>query len=316
MKFNYIPLQSVIARVYQSVPKERLNPKTLYMWASDAIKNVMVFETLTDSVCFAKVDNFKAKLPREWKLLNQIFYNECAVNQDTDLKVHLVGINLIPDSTIKEEGKHLTVDLETPSEDIITIPVLGEPDGTYIQGTDLVFKRSSRYLQERKGWKPLIESNSNFHDAINCGIDITGECCGKHTYSYKKGCNYITVTFQKGWVAISYKHYAKCDEGFNIPDYESFVPQAIENYLMWKVFEKEAILGVEGSREREMLYKREYGLLMAKAKSEQKMMDIDELENLKNAMVRLTPHNYPYDSGMGNLSDVDNVKFDEIPYKH
>jgi hypothetical protein len=314
MKFNYIPLADVLARVYTVFPQERTTVKKLYEWASDAVRNVMVFETLADGTCFARVENHKAILPKNWKILKQILFNDCSVNEDTNLEVHLVGINLIEGSSAYVEGNQLLIDPNEPSDDVVTIPVMGSPDGTYIEGTKLTFNKSERYLQNHKGWKPLRESTSNFHQAINCGVDLSAEC-GKETYSYDKGCNSITTSFQKGWVCISFKYYPECNETFMIPDRESYVPQAIEKYILWKLFEREANIGVQNAERREAKYQREWGLESNKAKSEQKMMDIDELENLKNAMMRLTQHNYSYDSGFGNASDVDNVKFDEIPFK-
>lgn len=315
-KFNYIPLASVIARVIELVSLERTNEKTLYKWASDGVKLVYASDTLKSSVCFAEVTNYKAKLPSTWKRLVQILYNEDSVGALNPLEIFLVGTNLVPD-TIAETNPYYTTTV-TPTDEELPVattdifasnnPLIGQPVGTYIYQHDQLFVYNRPLQSLGQGWNILPESTSRFHQAINCGIDLTQEC-GKHTYSYDKGCNSITTSFETGWVCIAFLEYPKCDEGFQIPDFESKVPQALEAYLLMKVFEKENIKGVEGSGSMYKEYQKQWEILCAAAKGNQKMLDADQLENIKNMLVRLAPHHNTYQSGFGNSSDMDNMRY-------
>lgn len=312
-KFNYVPLAETIARVYELVTPERVNEKSLYKWASDAVKDVYAVDSMVEKVCFVEVENYKAKLPSDWKHLNQILYNEDSVNKDNPLEIYLFTANLIPD-TKAETNKAFTTTVEPSTEEHETIPtglyqsnqpLLGQPQGTYIRNHHYEFV--ARPLQEMETqWRPLRQSTSNFHKTIPCGIDLSSEC-HKHTFSYNKGYNCLTISFEKGWLAISYKAYPKCDNTFLIPDRESGVPQAIEKYLLYKVFEKEEIKGVQGSARLRQDYHRQWEMLAAKAKGNQKMFDIDMFENIKNMLVRLTQHNNTYQSGFGNMSDLAHI---------
>lgn len=311
--YNYVPLEQTIARVYELVTPERVNEKSLYKWASDGVKDVYAVDSMVDTVCFAEVINYKAKLPSNWKYINQILFNADSVDKSNPLEIYLFTTNLVPNTKAStNDAFTTTITNSTEDQDISTTdlyqsnqPLLGQPQGTYIQNHK--YEYTSKPLQELQSqWKPLRQSTSNFHSAINCGLDITRECC-KQTFSYNKGHNCITVSFETGWVAISYKAYPKCDKTFMIPDRESSVPQAIEKYLLYKVFEKEEIKGVQGASRLSQKYLREWELLAAKAKGKQKMFDIDTYENLKNALVRLTPHYNTYQSGFGNMSDIDHI---------
>ena len=298
--FKYIKLESVIARVYELMTPERVNELSLYRWAADAIKDVYVFETLQDGVCFAEVCNFKAKLPKGYKHIHQILFKE-NIKCPFTIKIPLHTTTLVDDPT--------TPGADTPLLDS-NQPLMNQPAGiTY--PSNMLFLGDYKQCCGRMthhGWLPLYKSTSVFHQAINQGIDITSEC-GKHTYSFDKGCGTITTSFEKGWVAIAFVGYPECDGSYLIPDFESSVPQAIEKYLLYKIFEKEAIMGVEGSSGQEQKYHREWELLCGKARGNQKLMDKDDLENLKRSLIRLTPHNNTYTSGSGNASDFEYLNF-------
>lgn len=315
-KYNYIPLASVIARVIELVSLERVSEKALYKWASDGIKTVYATDSLKSSVCFSEVTNYKAKLPSTWKSLVQLLYCDSSETVLNPLEIPLVGINLIPD-TLAESNAYYTESI-TPTEEVLPVattdifasnnPIIGQPVGTYIYQHDQLFVYNRPLQQLGEHWRILRESTSRFHNAINCGIDLTNEC-SSHTYSYDKGCNSITVSFESGWVCIAFLEYPKCDEGFQIPDFESKVPQALEAYLLMKVFEKENIKGVAGSMGIYKEYQKQWELLCASAKGGQKMLDADQLENMKNMLVRLAPHHNTYQSGFGNSSHIDNMRY-------
>lgn len=313
-KFKYIPLKSVIARVIELVGEERVNEKTLYKWASDGMKLVYVADTLKDMVCFAEVINYKAKLPEAWVNLVQILYSDCSVDKQNPLEIYLSTMNLVPE-TLAETNEAFTTNISSTTEEQAEIPhglyqsnqpLLGQPQGTYIRNHH--YEYIQRPLQKTNGrWLPLRQSTSRFHKSILCGVDLSSECC-KHTFSYDESCNALVVSFQTGWVCISYQGYPKCDDGFLIPDIESKVPQALEAYLMMKVFEKEFIKGVEGSQSLFKEYQRQFEIIAAAAKGNQKMFDADQFENFKNTFVRLTQHNNTYESGFGNAADLERLK--------
>jgi hypothetical protein len=312
-KFKYISLKSVIARVIELVGDERINEKTLYKWSSDAMKLVYVADTLNDMVCFSEVINYKAKLPDSWVNIVQVLYSDSSVDKDEPLTVYLSTMNLVP-NTSAETGYafNTTISESTEEQPISTtdiyssnVPLFSQPQGTYIKNHHMEF--ITRPLQKTNGkWLPLRQSTSRFHKSIACGLDITAECC-KHTFSHDPTCNSILVSFEKGWVCMSYQGYPKCDDGFLIPDIDSGVPQAIEAYLMQKVFEKEMIKGVEGASSLFREYQKQFELLTAKAKGNQKMFDADQYENFRTTLVRLGQHNNTYESGFGNSADFESL---------
>lgn len=314
--YRYVPLESSIARIYELISAERVSEKVLYKWATDAIKEVYTSDTMEDKICFAKVTNYKAKLPSDWKKLKQILYNEDAVDTNKPIEIYLTTTNLI-DGTVAETNKAFNTNLreETEKDDQDTVttdiyqsrqPLLGQPQGTAIQGHNYEFEVDRPLQRFEHYWRPLRKSTSFFHKTINCGSDLTAEC-EKHTYSYDKGCDALTVSFETGWVCIAYSAYPRCHAGFLIPDRESKVPQAIEKYLLYKIFEKEEIKGVQGSARLSQKYHREWEIMCAAAKGEQKLPGVDDMENLKNMLVRLTQHNNAYRSGFGNMSDFENL---------
>jgi hypothetical protein len=240
------------------------------------------------------------------------------MNQEAPLTVYLSSMNLVQDkdATVnKAFNIEFTDRTEEPTpEQIATTdfyaslsnqPLLGQPQGTYVNKLHYDFVQ--RPLQETNGrWRPLRQSTSRFHKTIPCGLDISYEAC-KQTFSYDPTCNKLVISFEKGWLCISYKGYPQCDEDFKIPDFDSGVPQAIEAYLLYKVFEKETIKGVDGSRSLRDDYHRKFELLTAKAKGNQRMPDNDQLENFRTSLTRLTQHNNTYNTGFGNAADFESL---------
>src|SRR5690606_10808430 len=182
-KYRYIPMSAVIARVMELVPEERITEKTLYKWVADGVKLVYVSETMQPAVCFARVENYKAKLPSTWRKFLQVLYVDDSCESDTPLEIHLEATNLIPGTkastnpwyhhTLEETDEELplvTTDLYASNN-----PIIGQPVGTYIQGQSQLYTKHRDLRPVNQKWNTLRPSTSRFHTAINCGIDLTRE---------------------------------------------------------------------------------------------------------------------------------------------
>lgn len=301
MKYKFIPLESVMTRVLSVVPKERVNMVNAYGWAGDALKQIMVFDALPTAVCVAKVENYKAKVPTEATQIIQMMHRlEWSDRQDEAMRMQ--KWNLTDDTLIADA--HDDLHKMEPSDDyeaeVIINSMTKEPMGTYIVSDYWRFVPNFK----KSGWQPILRHNGNF---------MPGECVPniancKATYKMTNNNKVIQTSFEKGWLLVSFKKMPKCDGQLQIPDYDSFVPQALEEYIYMRLAQVDTYKNKQGSYGRYTDAKRMWSHAMAKAKAHLLSWDSEDYQNWHRFMVRLTPHNHSYNTGWNNSNDSEHFE--------
>ena len=160
---------------------------------------------------------------------------------------------------------------------------------------------------------PLTKDTSNRAGNHGCVSIAGGNSTDLQTYSIKRG--YIYFDFEDGQVEINYKGIALDADGYPmIPDNTSVI-KAIENYVKINHFGIKVDLGempAHGLQRAE----REYAWYVGQAQGALTLPDVDEMESIKNSLIRIihatNEHDYGFKyqsvgivgSGSGNSDSV------------
>lgn len=175
---NYIPLSTVLADVYSIVDKSITEESEMIEWAAQAFASIKVNVLYEMRVAFSPIVNYRAKLPKGAKFINQVQYKASENEDDVE-----------------------QIKLFTATEDEVT--------AKYWE-----FTNSAYYINN---WLPMRMSTSLFHQAIMIKNSPNFHYKCEEEFSIDKdGC--ITTTVEEGWVAISYMSYPKRNGEFLIPD--------------------------------------------------------------------------------------------------
>jgi len=155
-------------------------------------------------------------------------------------------------------------------------------------------------------WQPLRLSNSVWSNAVVCSNSPIIGSLSHHTYTINNRC--IITSFENGVICLAGLDYKKDGNGsILIPD-EVDVIEAIKYKLLMNFFMKQDLARIEGSSGREQKYRRYWEMYRARAVGDLMLMSIDELENFRNQMNRIGPHNETYNNAFSNLSTGEDIQ--------
>ena len=141
---------------------------------------------------------------------------------------------------------------------------------------------------------PLNVDTSNRAGNHGCVSVAGGNSVALQTYSIKRG--YVYFDFEDGQVEINYKGLALDEDGYPmIPDNTSVI-KAIENYVKIQHFGIKVDLG-EMPAQGLMRAERDYSWYIGQAQGALTMPDIDEMESIKNSLVRIIHATNEHDYG-------------------
>lgn len=305
-RYKFVPAKTVIAMVKEDVPKGWYNEDKLYKWMGFALKDILAYKGREKAVAFSEVKNHKAKLPDEWSGINKIIYRLKGSCEDDSKLYDLMRVHIPKDMPMQSELNENEYILGA-APDKVSMPIYTKQDGIYVYPYGMNFI-DDVLQQEQLQWRNLDKSTSLYHKAILLDHkELRLE--RKHTYSMDKSCNSIITSFDEGWVCIAYNHHVKCGEEFMIPDTPSGVIDALYYYLLYKIYQQQVFLKVKGAKYERDYYKKEWVIKRAKAIGNQQMLDDDELENLKRGMVRIGQRNFFRNTGYGDMTNVEQIKF-------
>lgn len=266
---NYTALSSVLPRLYSTIQNRDVPQSTLIEWMAGAYKTFPIASKYQDSICFLKIENNQAYLPKGIMSINQIAYK-------TDFDFSEMDKQTIID--------YVKTDNESFINDLITSPWY------------------------RRHWHPLRATQSTFSNAIGtpCALDSTVQC--NHTYSIRYP-GVIETSFKCGYVAISYKRYITDEDGiFLIPDEPEELKTALYHYCMYMYWESRIATDTQlATRERDHHYKL-FNFFKQKTVGILNMPSIDELENIKNVRDRLVPRGYFYNNFFTQMTNRENLR--------
>jgi hypothetical protein len=152
---------------------------------------------------------------------------------------------------------------------------------------DNLFYIESVEKVEPTGCFPMQYAISNSGGKWNC-VSAAG-CSIKSNLTYSIKRNYIYTDFETGTIALHFKQLSMDDGGYPlIPDDISLI-RAVENYVKMKHYQEkwemsEIPYAVFQKVEQDYLW------YIAQAENSLKMPSVDEMETIKNALVRIIPN--------------------------
>ncbi len=142
--------------------------------------------------------------------------------------------------------------------------------------------------------------NSSFYNNPIVSKDCYNRCNkGGKTYSINR--EYIHTDIEQGCVRIVYKSIPTDEEGYPlIPNNEKF-KEALKYHVLWQLYEP---LSYQTDINQNVLeqVQQQYMFYIASSSNSLLMPDVNEMESIKNAIVRLIPSNTQYEQGFKNLN--------------
>jgi hypothetical protein len=135
--------------------------------------------------------------------------------------------------------------------------------------------------------EPLIRTFDKFHNSYRCESEpCTEGPCSQPTY--KVNNNYIFTSYDKGKIEMSYMAIATDNEGFPlIPDNQQYI-EAMKYHLAEKLG-FQLYIQDKLSRDKLQAIEQKRDWYFGAAQMQSSIPDIDQMESIKNQMVRLIP---------------------------
>lgn len=281
------------------------NESDIIEWAGDALEAIGAVTQYQETVCFVKVENFTAKVPKFCHAIIQIAKNNA---YSTGLKQSLcTAADVIKTVTTTDEG---------PS-----IPVALDQYGTPIHDYELAHYRPFFDLQyEYMGWThsslyrscftPVRLTENTFFNSIVCQeqdeqmqklyVNCTDE------YNIVMG-DTLKFSFQEGQVAIAFHKQSMDADGLPmIPDDISYTT-AITRYITYQHFSREFYAGREGAERKMATAEQDWIWYCNQAGNKALMLQgVDEHQNFLDQRSYLIPQRNNYFGFFGNMNKREN----------
>jgi hypothetical protein len=272
-----IPLQAVLDDVYAIIKHDHLvDEDDLLLFASQEMESLRIKNNMQRALCFIRVSNYRAKMPRGLYFIESVLYNKNPIPAEQDPCMHKV----------------ITSDCCNGTNYALT----GKCIDDYF---------SCNTCSNGNKWMPL-HYNDNIHHRgllMKCSLNTTcqGHGCGD-SFSLDIESASMFFTFESGWIALAYLRAPMSDKGeFLIPDAPE-VKAAISSWVkkcVWEIRMNNLEQGAERMYER---YKQEYHLWHMQAVGEQLMPQIEEYVELYE-LNRFVANTSPFAFTLGNLGN-------------
>lgn len=159
---------------------------------------------------------------------------------------------------------------------------------------DLLYTLSVGKVTEQGLISPLSSTTSTRAGNQACANNAGGTVTELQTYSVKRG--YMYFDFEEGQIEVNYKAVALDSDGFPmIPDNVSII-KAIENYVKIQHFTIKVDMGEMSERPLQRA-EQDYYWFVGQAQGSFLMPDIDEMESIKNSLIRIIHATNEHDYG-------------------
>jgi hypothetical protein len=287
MIYRTVSVKRVIAKVMTDLDLQEGNHRITDMveYAGEAIKKIGAFPTLLTRVTgkgglpLLEISNYQAKLPCDLTAINQVAYSTSESGPFYPMVYGSGSFDAgVPDVT------------STGTSTVLNDKIVVE------QAMDLYglnYADALLYLNTYPARRESIES-----------LLLTGTVSsnGPRDYTYIVTPGYIKTTLQTGYLMLSYQAVPVDSEGYPmIPDDESF-EEAIYWYINMKLTYPEWKMG----RVRDAVYydaKSSWNYYRKQAYGNAMMPNIDQLESIKNAWLRLVPEIHEHGNAFTTLNE-------------
>jgi hypothetical protein len=294
MIYKTVSVKRVISKIFTDLDLKEGEHRIADMveWCGEGIKKIGAFPTLLTHVTgkgglpLLEIENYQVKLPCDLVAINQVAYStssygpfypmvygsgsfDAGVPDDT--VTALSGATTVPDSTLVELAMDLYAkDYEDALLHLNTYPAIRE------SLESLLLTRTSTTV-----------SRDSFTSS------------GDYTYVITPG--YIKTALKTGYLMVSYQAVPVDNEGYPmIPDDESF-----EEAIYWYVNMKLTYPEWKAGRVRDAVYydaKSSWNYYRKQAYGNAMMPNIDQLEAIKNAWIRLVPEIHEHGNAFATLN--------------
>lgn len=275
----YTTLDTVLYDISLLLDEQQYNEAKLREWALKGLRKLKSPSLYTTEVCVLNIEHHKALLPANLKYIIQAAYLP-KVNKET----------------LISELQH-SMNLDNPADNLAL---------SYIEDKKSLPMQAIKTLSHR--WQAMRMSSSSMIKAITLeGGPYSGlyNCpdCGHEFIVDSNNC--ITTTAKDGFVMLSYLAYAtSTDNTILIPDDED-LKEAIQHFCLFNYWMSKTMHKEEGSiRERDWHLLR-FQTLATKVAGKQ--VGLHNLENLKNASLRLHQQTNQFDNFFEDLNKPTNL---------
>jgi hypothetical protein len=286
MIYKVTSVRRVIAKVFTDLDLKEGDHRIsdLIEWAGEAIKKIGAFPTLLTKVTgkgglpLLEISNYQVKLPCDLVAINQVAYSTSESGPFYPM-VYATGSF---DATAPTEAENTALtNVPTDNQLINLVRDLYGADFT----VPYSYSEAALYLNTHPTVRESLEglltgqrSNNGTRDAYTASGD----------YTYLVFPGYIKTALKDGYLMVSYQAVPVDNEGYPmIPDDESF-EEAIYWYINMKLTYPEWKMG----RIRDAVYydtRNSWNFYRKQAYGHSMMPNVDQLEAIKNAWLRLVP---------------------------
>jgi hypothetical protein len=298
MIYKFVSVKRVIAKVFTDLDLKEGDHRVTDMveWAGEAVKKIGAFPALSTKITgkggkpLLEITDYQSKLPCDITTINQVSYSPFEGGPFYPMTYAAGSFDAqIPNID--------TGDNDTPPADLLiadlAISLYGD---TYAQALE----RINTYPNIREQLTALIH---NAQESPRIGNDTTSM---SDSYTYVISGNYIKTNLRSGFLMISYQAVPVDNEGYPmIPDDESF-EEAIYWYINMKLTYPEWKMG----RVRDAVYydaKSSWNFYRKQAYATALMPNVDQLESIKNAWLRLVPEIDEHSTFFSHLNDPQTI---------
>jgi hypothetical protein len=261
-------------------------------WGSEALMKIGAFPSLSTKITgkggkpLLEIVDYQAKLPCDVTTINQVAYSP-SENGPYYPMTYAAGSfdSQIPNVVVP------SIVTEVTSEGPVVKLAMSLYGETYVQALERI-NTSPAIREQLAGLLYSTPSASTERDTVSLSND----------YTYVISGNYIKTNLRTGYLMVSYQAVPVDSEGYPmIPDDESF-EEAIYWYINMKLTYPEWKMG----RVRDAVYydaKSSWNFYRKQAYAQALMPNVDQLESIKNAWLRLVPEIDEHSTFFSHLND-------------
>jgi hypothetical protein len=280
MIYKTTSVKRVISKVFTDLDLQEGDHRIADMieWAGEAVKKIGAFPTLLTKVTgkgglpLLEITNYQAKLPCDLTAINQVAYSTSEAGPFYPMTYGSGSFDAsVPNTTAS------TATLGSVSNSSLVSAAMA----LYSESSEDALARINSYPNIRELLETFLtaqRSTNGEHDSFTAS--------GDYTYVITPG--YIKTALKEGYLLLSYQAVPTDYEGYPmIPDDESF-EEAIYWYINMKLTYPEWKMG----RIRDAVYydaKSSWNYYRKQAYGNAMMPNVDQLESIKNAWLRLIP---------------------------
>jgi hypothetical protein len=294
MIYKYTSVKRVIAKVFTDLDLKEGDHRVTDMieYAGEAIMKIGAFPVLTTKVTgkggkpLLEIIDYQTKLPCDVTTINQVAYSASETGPFYPMTYAAGSFDdQVPNTTVSTVTTQVVSDASVVN---LAMTLYGD---TYVQALERINTNPST-REQLEGLLYSASLASSDRDTVSLS----------DSYTYVVVGNYIKTNLRTGYLMVSYQAIPVDNEGYPmIPDNESF-EEAIYWYINMKLTYPEWKMG----RVRDAVYydaKSSWNFYRKQAYATALMPNVDQLESIKNAWLRLVPEIDEHSTFFSHLND-------------